>query len=105
MNEHTITATLAKLATDDNTFSSTEYLVRCEHGTMMRIGPDRDGLFPSTSGLLRLNVEDTTDLAGITLDRAQAVAAALHMIACTLGEAAALEAERAIALHMKASKP
>ena len=56
MNEHTITATLAKLATDDNTFSSTEYLVRCEHGTMMRIGAKKaeergDGV------IVRLRVE------------------------------------------------
>jgi hypothetical protein len=41
----------------------------------------------------------------VELDRAQAVAAALHMIACALGEVAALDAERAIAPHMKASKP
>jgi hypothetical protein len=72
------------------------------------INPDRDStlnVFPSTSGLLRLNVEDATDLAGITLDHTQAVAAALHMIACVLGEAAALGAERAIAPYMKVSKP
>lgn len=71
------------------------------------VSPDRDctlNVFPSTSGLLRLNVEDSTDIAGITLDRTQAVAAALHMIACALGEVAALDAERAIAPHMKPSK-
>lgn len=44
MNEALISATLAKLATDSDTFSSTEYIVRCEHGTTARIGPDRDGL-------------------------------------------------------------
>lgn len=44
MNEALISSTLARLAKDGDSFSSTEYIVRCEHGTMMRIGPDRDGL-------------------------------------------------------------
>ncbi len=45
MNEHTITATLAKLATDTDTFAETEYVVSADRGrTEARIGPDRDGL-------------------------------------------------------------
>lgn len=49
--------------------------------------------------------EDNTDHAVVDLDRSTTVAAALHMIACALGEVAALDAERAIAPHMKVSKP
>jgi len=51
------------------------------------------------------SVEVLSEDSCVELDRAQAVAAALHMIACALGEVAALDAERAIAPHMKVSKP
>lgn len=45
MNESLIAATLAKLATDTETFAETEYVVSADRGrTEARIGPDRDGL-------------------------------------------------------------
>ena len=62
----------------------------------------------SASGVdtgVTMAAEDCTDHAVVDLDRSATVAAALHMIACALGEAAALDAERAIAPHMKVSKP
>lgn len=113
MNESLIAATLAKLATDTETFAETEYIVSADRDrTQARIGPDRDGLdmvrFLITwrsNTVYEDSVEVLSEDSCVELDRAQAVAAALHMIACALGEVAALDAERAIAPHMKASKP
>lgn len=62
----------------------------------------------STRGVdtgVTMAAEDNTDHAVVDLDRSTTVAAPLHMIACALGEVAALDAERAIAPHMKVSKP
>lgn len=62
----------------------------------------------STRGVdtgVTMAAEDDTDHAVVALDRVSTVSAALHMIACALGEVAALDAERAIAPHMKVSKP
>lgn len=62
---------------------------------------------PNTSREGRVEVvsEMCEDSVSLVLERTDAVAAALHMIACALGEAAALDAERAIAPHMRVSKP